>query len=209
MWATVRGWNWLEIVQALAAVWVAWVGTKALKTWKEQSKAERQGKLLDDLIEAVHEYLSLINSPLASAEFVKIGIDSHEPIGPSDDPLAGAIAYIKAKGTDDSIRLFGAIRECRVSRDRIRSLVVKGQVLRFKNYSRGYNSATAIEHQLGKLEAIAAVIASPSLNWGNPIARKQVEKILAIDVHEIRSVLETQHLEFLSFVKDAYAQIYR
>jgi hypothetical protein len=211
VWNVVQGWDWLKVVEALASVWVAWVATKALKTWKVQSKAERQGRLLDGLIEAVHEYLSLIGRPLTVAESVKIGMKSHEPIGlAGDQSIAGAGEYIKRAGADDSKRLFEALGTCRNSYNRIRSLVVKGQTLHFTNYSRGYNSATMITHQVDKLEALAALISTSSMNWENPIARQALEKVFrAIDVDVLRKELETQHLEFLAFAKDAYAQIYK
>jgi hypothetical protein len=208
IWATVYSWEWTKVIPALTGIWTAVIATKALQTWRKQSRAAIQTKLLDDLIEAAHEFIDLMNAPIAMAEFVMVSIIAHEPPDKPGDRFAGALEYIKKRGADDSKRLLAHIDKCRDSHKRLTSLNVKGQVLLIDNYNQGFNSVTMIAHQMGMLEALAMMIDYQFLNWDNPVVRDTLEKIIAIDVNAIKNALQRSHIVLLAFATGAYARIY-
>jgi hypothetical protein len=205
----VRTWDWLALVEAGAAVWVAWVATLALRTWKHESKARKQDDLLDELIEAVHGFLGHMSRPIELLKFSKIGIQSHEPthLG-GDQRIKGAIAYIETRGAEDAKRVFEALDACRPSLTRIRSLVAKGQVFQYKDYHLCQNSAKMLTWQFDRIGAFAALIAMPSLNWENLEVIQSLEGVLTIEADDVQKHLEEHNVAILRFADSAYKQIY-
>jgi hypothetical protein len=208
IWPPIHDFPWVATIQSAAPIWVAYIATRALRTWKLQAQAERKAKLLDELLDGVHEYLDGMVKPITIASHIKIGMDSQVPPG-TDDKIAGAIAFITRVGTGESARLFEAIRLCEPSKRRIESLVVKGQVLGFKNYGECQKGVQIITREVGVLAALGAIVSSTTMNWENPIAHAQLVKIVGIDLDLMSTVLEGEHRRILGFAKDAYADIYR
>ena len=126
MWPALHDFPWVPTIQAIAAIWVAVIATRGLKTWRLQQQAERKAKFLDELLESVYSYLDGMTKPISVADYAKIGMQSHIPPG-TDDVVAGAIAYIERAGQPDATKLFAFIKEIEPSKQRIESLVTKGQ----------------------------------------------------------------------------------
>lgn len=208
--AVLCSWDWAAIVQSVAAVWVAFVATNALQTWKHQAKAQRKSEFLDELIDSIHEFMSAIGGPVSKLRFSKIGMQSygHSMKQGVDDNLAEAIDYINRRGTEDSEQLFKLLDVCRQSRRRISSLAAKGHVLGFQNYTKCANSSAMITSQFECIQAVAGFIAHPSYNWENTEIRRLLDKILAIDPDEIERLLEENHREILLFAQENYAQMF-
>ena len=97
---TVAGWNWLAIIQAVVSLWVATVATMALSTWKKQAKAKRQDDFLDTLLDSTHNFMLLMNGPIAMVQWVKIDMKSSADLSPADTrsatPGAIALGYLHA-----------------------------------------------------------------------------------------------------------------
>jgi len=70
-------WNWAEIVKCIVSIWVAVVATLALKTWKRQSKAQKQIDFMDDLTNSVHEFIFSLAGPIEMVKHIKIAIESY------------------------------------------------------------------------------------------------------------------------------------
>jgi hypothetical protein len=146
--------------------------------------------------------------PLTIANYIKIAMDSHIPSG-TNDQLAGAVEFIKRLGLTEATRLFEAIKMCEPSKIKIESLAVKGQVLGFKGYFRCQNVIKSITAEITRLAALAAMISSVTMNFDNPMVQASLRKILTIDPDQMGGELERQHVEFLAFAKEAYAEIYK
>ncbi len=125
VWPAIRALPWLSTIQALAPVWVAYIATRALRTWKLQQQAERKAKTLDELIEAVYQYLDAMVKSVIIVDFAKIGMESHIPPGTTDE-AAGAVAFIKRAGQGEAVKLFEALKACEPSKQRIESLSREG-----------------------------------------------------------------------------------
>ena len=70
-------WDWSGVIQSAASVVVAVVAFRALATWKQQLKAQKQTDLLDELTDTVHEYIQLMAHPTEMLKLIRISIDSH------------------------------------------------------------------------------------------------------------------------------------
>jgi hypothetical protein len=204
------GLPWLEILKTTAAIAAAGIALSALRNWKRQDRAKRHADFLDQLIDAVHDYMSLMNRPVTLGGFVKIGMKAHEPtwLG-GDQRVAGAIEYIKKRGQEDSKRLLEALERCRSATVRIQALVAKGQVFRFEDYVQCQNAAKMLTWQFDRLEALGAAIASSTWNWENPEVLGWLEKVMTIEQEDLQTHLTVHNVAILEFAARTYERTYK
>jgi hypothetical protein len=202
-------WNWAEIVKGIASIWVAVVATFALKTWKRQSKAQKQVDFMDDLTDSVHEFINSLAGPIEMVKYIKIGIESYVGMPDLDTEIKNpeAVAYIQRQGKDDSKRLYEYLKACSPALTRIRSLSAKGQVLGLKNYKDCYNACSMLTRQHDRIQALCYMIGSDSLYWKNPKVQEFLSKVIQVDPEEIKKGVEEQNAKFLAFVKENYEKI--
>jgi hypothetical protein len=211
---SMRGWNWAEIVEIVkggVSIWVAIVATLALKTWKRQSKAQKQTDFMDEITNSVHEFVAAMSAPIEMLKYIKIGIESHAraPELPSGVENAEAVAYIQKHGKEDSKKLLEYLNFCHPSLTRIRFLSAKGQVLGLKNYEQCQNTCTMLTWQHERIQALCYIIGNPSLYWQNPEVQKTLSKVIQLDPEEIRRELGEHSVIFLTFVKENYRSIFK
>ena len=206
---TLVGWDWSAIIQALVSIWVATVATLALRTWKRQSKAQRQTDFLDALTDSIHDFIALMAAPTEMVSFAKIAIQSHAQTSQVDKRLRtpGAIAYIERSGKDDSKQLGELLDKSRPALSKIRSLVAKGQVLGFKNYNECRDSCNLITWQYDRIQAFSQIIGRTTLYWENPKVQDTVDKVLSIEAEDIKTYLQEQNIKLLEFVHANYKAI--
>lgn len=204
-------WNWAEIVQGIVSIWVAGVATIALTTWKKQSKAQKQTDFLDEITEAVHEYIHLIGVPTEMVKYVKIEMESHAHSLDLDKNIENPeiVAYIQNQGKDDAKQLLEYLKPCEALLSKIRSLIAKGQVFGFKNYDQCRDACTMITWQYDRIQALWYMIGNASLNWKNSEIQKTLHKVTSLDSAEINEQIKEQNVKFLTFVRDNYEAIYK
>ena len=202
--------EWLNLVQTIASIFVAFVAYRALETWKHQSKAQKQTDFLDELTDTVHEYIQQMTQPIEMLKMVHIGIDSHSHITNENNTneFSGPIAYIGRRGTDDAKQLWEYINQCNHSVSKIQSLLAKGQVYDLKKYNICNESCTNLVWQHKRIQGVASIIGSQYMNWDNPKVQTALKNVLAIKPSEIESSLREQNSIYLGFVKDNYSAIY-
>jgi len=208
---TLSKWNWAEIVTCIVSIWIATVATLALKTWKRQSKAQKQIDFMDEITDSVHEFIDFMTAPIEMVKYIKIGFESYANT-PNLNPQIGnseAVAYIKEQGEEDSKRLLEYLSSCGPSLTKIRSLSAKGQVLGLKNYTDCQNACSMLTWQHDRIQPLCYLIGSPSLNWRNPEVQKLLSQIIQLDHEEIKNEIEAQNVRFLTFVKENYKKIYK
>jgi len=206
-----RGWNWAEIVKGGVSIWVATVATLALKTWKRQSKAQKQTDFMDEITNSVHEFVMAMSAPIEMLKYIKIGIESHSraPDLPSGIENPEAVAYIQKHGKEDSKQLIEYLNLCNPSLTKIRSLSAKGQVLGLKNYEQCQTACTMLTWQHERIQALCYIIGNHSLNWENPEVQRTLSKVIQLDPKEIGRQLGEYNTTFLIFVKENYRRIFK
>jgi hypothetical protein len=204
-------WNWAEIAKIGVSIWVAIVATLALKTWKRQSKAQKQIDFLDEITNSVHEFLTAMSAPIETVKYIKIGFESYASTPNLDHKIEnpGAVAYIQKRGEEDSKKLTEYLKLCVTSLNKIRSLSAKGQVLGFKNYSVCQNSCMMLTWQYDRIQSLCYLVGSPSLNWYNPEIQNTLKKYMELDSEKIKKETEDNYVSFLTFVKENYEKIYK
>lgn len=204
-----RALPWLEILKTIAPVATAFIAWKALQNWKRQDKAKRQADFLDQLTEAVHSYVAHLSAPIAIVRIIKIGMDAHVPTWePGDQTIKGAIDYIGKRGEGDSKRLSESLQAALQSRAHVQALIAKGQVFKFPDYAKCQNAIKRLTWQFGRMEALAAMIGSPSMNWNNTEVANHLQKVIAISADEIVTQVEADNVSMLEFVREAYERLY-
>jgi hypothetical protein len=204
----ITGLPWLELIKAAAPVATAFIAFLALKNWKRQDRANRQANFLDQLTEAVHTFIAEMSKPVTVAEFIKVSMDSHAPTGEGgDQSIKGIIAYIEKHGENDSKRLLEALDAVQPSTIRLRSLIAKGQVFRFKGYAKCYNAVVMLTWQFDRLEALMAFIRSPSVNWEHPAVSSLLPK-MKIDTDEVHKSLMENNVAIIEFITAIYGHMY-
>jgi len=196
-----------DILTALAAIWVAFVATYGLHTWKHQARTQKYIQFMDELTDTVHEYILAMEAPIQYLKFIKISIDSHsevELLKQNDTKNSGIIAYIEKDGESDQVRLNQYLDKVRSIRSRMMSLATKGQVLGFDNYNQCYNACKMLAWSHDQIEAFASMIGSVHLNWQNDEIQQALNKVMTVDVGTIRKNLEKHNVIFLEFIKQNY-----
>lgn len=203
--------EWLELLQTGAGIFTAYIALCALNTWKHQSKAQKQTHFLDELTDTVHEYIQALSSPTEFLKIIRIRIESHKglPASACISPHAHVIAYIEAHGMEDSKRLWEYLNSSNYIVAKIYSLVARGQVYGFKNYDCCSGSIKMLLWQHQRLQVVASVIRSTSMNWENSQVKKSLENMLSVDPADIEKHLEEHNLNYINFVNDNYRAIYR
>jgi hypothetical protein len=204
-------WNWLEILKVATGLWTAVVAWLALQNWKRQSIAQRQAAFLDELTDAVHEFIDRLSAPLAVLRFVRVAVASYSGLPQLDQSLKypEAVAYIEKEGGEDAKALREYLKLCSPTLSKIRSLVAKGQVFGFDGYSECQNSCRLIVWQYERIQAICGIIGRPSLNWRNPEVEKSLGSVLSIDPDEVKRQIDEEYVKFIEFVGRAYAAAYK
>lgn len=202
--------HWLEVIKTLAAVAMAFIALLALKNWQRQDKAKREMEFLDALIEAMHTYIAEMHKPITLLQMAKIGMESHMPPGEVGEQAAvkGAIAYIQKNGEHEAKRLLELLENIQPSTIKFRSLVAKGQVFNFDNYTECQTAVAALTGHFDRIEAFMTVIGSPTWNWDNPQVLRLLKDVMAIDPIEIRKTTKANNVVLLEFSRKTYQRIY-
>jgi hypothetical protein len=204
--------RWPETISALAAVATAVIALCALQTWRQQDKAKGKAEFLDALIEAAHTYIAEMPRPITLLEMAKIGMQAHAPTWengePEDIAVKGAIAYIQKNGEHDGKRLLEVLETVQPSVVKLRSLAAKGQVFKFDDYAKCQKAVAVLTWHFDRIEALMAVIGSPTWNWEHPDVLRHLKDIMAIDPDEIRKSIQENNVALLEFTSEAYKQIY-
>lgn len=204
--------DWLEVLKTAAALATAVVAFLALRNWQRQDKAKREVEFLDDLIEATHAFVVAVQQPIEMLHLAKIGMASHvESWGEGtaeNRAVAGAIAYIGKRGTDDGKRLAKLLSEADPSVIRLRSLAAKGQVFKFPNYAKCQNAVAMLTWQSDRMLSFMSIIRSPTFNWEHPEVRSALTKVMAIESADIRKHIGENNVALLEFAQETYRRIY-
>ncbi|HTY51360.1 MAG TPA: hypothetical protein VMB48_16865, partial [Steroidobacteraceae bacterium] len=129
------------------------------------------------------------------------------------DPVANgevqsAIAFIQKRGQDYGKRLLDALEEMQPSVIQLRSLVAKGQVFGFKDYTQCQSAVATLTWHFDRLEALTALICTPSLNWESPEVAAQLKEVMKIDPDEIRESCRTENVKIIEFFTARYKDLY-
>lgn len=206
----VLNWDWSGIIQSIASVVVALVAFLALATWKQQLKAQKQTNLLDELTDTVHEYLQLMVQPTEVLKIMRIGIENHVVLPTNRDNIKNpeVVAYIESRGENDSKKLWEYIRECNSSVAKIQSLVAKGQVYGLLNYDVCKSTCKMLLWQHERLQVVAIVIGSTTMNWDHPDVQKSIDSMLTVNPEDIKVQMAEQYNKYIKFVAENYRAIY-
>lgn len=184
------------------------IAVTALYSWKDKAKAEKRTEYLDELIDAVHEYIQALAAPVQSFKFIRIGIDSHSGDVARYGANAPAIDYIGRRGKEDSAELWEKLSKANALIARVNALVAKGQVYGFQDFTSAANAIRMLLWQHERLQVVASMIDNSNLNWEHPQVVSALEKMLSIDPADIDAHLQKYDVEFLKFVEANYRQIY-
>jgi hypothetical protein len=203
--------DWLEVIRSLAPVATAAIAFAALKSWRTQEKAKTQGEFLDNLIEATHTYVVHMQTVIAVFHSAKIGMMSQVrdwEESEEEDKVAGAIAYIERRGTQDGQRLAAALAAAEPAVIKLRSLAAKGQVFKFRNFAKCQDAVTQLSWHFDRLLSFTSMIGSPTWNWENPEVRSLLKKVMIIEPDDIHASIGENDIAVLEFARESYKRIY-
>ena len=202
--------EWLNLVQTLAVIFMAYIAYMALHTWKHQAKANRQTSFLDELTDAVHEYIQSLSRPIEFLKLIYIGFDSYRDLPTNiDHKHSHVIAYITARGSDEAEKMWEYLSSSNALVARVQALVARGQVYGFNEYTKCQKSVDMLLWQHQRLQVVASIIGSPTLNWEHPEVVKGIENMLSVQPTDIQDHLKRENIVFLEFVRNNYKSIYK
>lgn len=200
--------DWTKAAGAVAQIGMLLVAVTALTAWKHQAKAKKQTDFLDELTDAVHEYIQMVAAPLQALKFVRIGIESHSGNYSAHGANAPAIEYIQRRGKEDSTALWDKLNRANEVIARINSLMARGQVYDLQEFSSAANSIKMLLWQHERIQTVALMIGNPHLNWENVHVLRVLGEALSVNPDDIGAHLQKHEIEFIKFVETNYRQIY-
>ena len=202
--------NWLGSIQTLAVLFGAYVAYQALNTWKHQSKAQKQTEFLDELTDSVHEYIQALSQPVQFLKFIHIGFDCHKNLPTNiKHEYSHIIAYITARGTESADKMWGYINDSNHLVAKIEALVARGQVYSFNKYDKCQKSIDMLLWQHQRLQVVASIIGSPTMNWDHPDVIEGIKNMLTVQPDDIEEHIKKQNVEYLEFFQENYQEIYK
>lgn len=202
--------EWLNLIQTIAVIFAAYIAYTALHTWKHQAKAQKQTDFLDQLTDSVHEYIQSLSHPIELVKFIHIGFENYNNLpSNSNHQYSNIIAYITAKGDEDSKELWEPLNSASHLVAKIQALVAKGQVYGFMDFNKCQESIQMLLWQHQRLQVTALSIGSTSPNWEHPDVIKGIENMLTVQPDDIENHLQEYNLVFLSFVQKNYQSIFK
>ncbi|CAH6845690.1 conserved hypothetical protein [Vibrio chagasii] len=207
----ILAWDWGEIIQIATGVGTLVIAWVAMSTWKKQLKVQKVTGLLDELTDAVHEYIHQVSLPTQQLQYIRIAIESMQYDMSLNNELAHPqlVRYIEKSGSDTALKLKENLLPCDSSVNRIRSLIVKAQVFQIEGFDKCFNACQMIVWQYDRLWAIYSMLCSSGMNWEHPDVIKQLGEIDKITHTEIQQTLAEHQVTFLEFVKDTYNEQYK
>mgnify|MGYP000861038424 CR=1 FL=1 len=210
MCAFLKSVDWLELIQTIAACLTVVAAFLAINTWKHQSKAQKQTDFLDILTDTVHEYIEALSRPQEYLKFLRIGFESYRGLhGSEDDSLkGGVISYIEKNGEHDAKRMWKYLEPSGRLASKVNALVARGQVYGFAEYDQCRRSVEMLLWQHQRLQVVASMIGSTSLNWANPMVQQSIENMLTVQPENVVQLLKEHDVDFIEFVNTNYKRIY-
>jgi phosphoglycerate-specific signal transduction histidine kinase len=211
MWCEIVSWNWSGIIQSTSGLGTLIVAIVALTSWRRQHRSQAVIRLLDQLTDSIHDFIQSISPAVQKLTFIRIGIESKEFDKDIDKSLEHplAVAYIENEGREAADRLMALLKDAEQPVHRIRSLLVKGQVLSIPNYHECQNACNMIVWQFDRFQAVYAMLSSQHMNWRHPEVVEQLGKVMDITPEDITRHLEENQKKYLVFLKETYAQEYK
>lgn len=205
--------NWSAISQVFiagATVTLAIVAVKGLRAWKHPIGTKLKLQFMDDLIDAVHEYITAMSAPVQMVGFLAIEIQSYTQaeagqgnIGAND----GFIRFIEARGEKTGERFFQYLDKVRPIIAKIQSLGNKGHVLGFEGYEQASNACQMLIWSHSKIDALAGIISNPQWNWENQRVQENLDEYRDINSTEFQENLKQNLEEILEFAQNVYQKL--
>ena len=143
--------------------------------------------------------------------FVRIGIESQEFSRDLNRELQHplTVAYIEKEGRESADRLMALLKNSEQPVHRIRSLLVKGQVLGISNYLECQDACNMIVWQFDRLQVVFSMLSSQHMNWEHPKVIENLSSMMDITPEDITRHIDENQKKFLAFLEDTYAQEYK
>lgn len=210
-WCEIVSWDWSGIIQSITGLGTLVLAFIALTSWRRQHRSQAVTNLLDQLTDSVHEFIQSISPAVQMLSFVRIGIESQEFNRDLNRSLSYpvAVAYIEKEGRESADRLMGLLKNAEQPVHRIRSLLVKGQVLGISNYYECQNACNMIVWQFDRLQVVFSMLSSQHMNWEHPKVIENLSSMMSITPEDISQYISESQNKYLEFLKDTYAKEYK
>lgn len=199
--------DWIAVAQAAASVATLMVALKALNTWRSQKRTDRVVSLIDEITDAIHEFIQGIATPIQILDFIHIGIESKKfdsGLNPKTKHPQ-AIRFIETDGSKYASQLMSELSACQPIAHRIESLLVKAQIFSINGFRECDEACRLIIWQYQRLTSVYAMLSSPNLNWEHPKISQNLDNVLDITPDSIRTYLAENQIVALNFLRDLYA----
>jgi hypothetical protein len=162
---------WLDITLALAALLVPIVAWRALSTWQKELMAKRQMQFWDELNDALHEYLILMQTPLDLHRAARNIFESQLKVDTNGKVLSDADvakSYVEDCGNMIGPHMSKQLHEANTARIKLQSLASKGQVLPIDDYDDFAVACARLSNTYHILNNFAATISNTKEWFSSP-----------------------------------------
>ncbi|HFQ5228683.1 TPA: hypothetical protein ACGVAQ_004444 [Vibrio vulnificus] len=204
------GLNWAAIIQNIVGMATLGVAYLALSSWKKQMKMQKTIELFDELTNSIHEFVLNIGPPLQHLDFMHISIESYQYDPDLNRELTHPqeVMFIQKEGRHTYDLMAPELIKCSASVNKIRSLLVKAQVLNIERFNECDEACRYIIWQYDRLQAVLMMISNSHLNWEDPSVVRRINDIKEITSADINKYLAENQKIYLEFIKSVYDRVY-
>ena len=107
-------WKWSSIIQSVTGIAMVYIATIALTSWKRQHQSQKVTSLLDELTDAIYDFVQSISIPVQRLKFIHIKIENYKHNRDLNKELAypKAICFIEKEGRKAADELLKSLTPC-------------------------------------------------------------------------------------------------
>ena len=197
--------NWPNILTCIAALWTAYVATRALNTWRSQTKYNTRIQFLSDLLDATHSYIEAIEYPLGMAKVIKIKVESQL----DEDEYEKLKDYIKSDGAVDGQTMYTYLKEILPHTTRLKAMSAKGQIYGFVDYHMIQSACHNLVSVTDKLSGVCSIIGMTNLPWDNQEIEQTVRMVLSTVSEDFESITQEANVKIIKYIEAEFKDTYK
>ncbi|MEI7615020.1 MAG: hypothetical protein WCK63_19130 [Betaproteobacteria bacterium] len=199
--------NFCTLLSSFSTFFLVIISYSGLKTWKNQINTNKKIDLIDQLCTSIIEYNKQMTIALQMLGFIEISIDSHKKVADlinNSKENSGVIEYIKIRGQIDGMQLQNCLKNISSSLHTIILLSLKCDTFWHTEYKECDSKVLDLVDCYMKVESVANIISSPSLNWEEQEILNKLHEALSIKSKDIYKKLIKSSKDIMEFLGKFY-----
>lgn len=206
--------TFLEFLTFIVSAWIAWCAWQALGTWRNQIKANRITKFLDEVNEAAFDFVVKVQRPMDAHKHLRVRVWAHCTQLPESNMViteADVIRYYEDSTTGIHEK-FGELVQASLEQSAdvsstLTALLYRGQIHNLKQYRLLMYHIQRMQWQHNRLDSFFTLITRKHLSPTNPKIARMFRRVAEVDDGVMLSQLNHDYKKVVEILKGEYDHI--